>query len=260
LVILLLQAWVPMAALTWNAVAWSLSVESFFYAVFPFLLPRFEKRDNAQLVTLLIVFWLAGLSISVAYVILNPDHLAIMNSDVLNATWMNVVKFNPLVRIPEFLIGMTCGMLFLKNPAKKTLATPIVLVGLIALGVVIYYSPSIPYPILHTGLLGIFFSMVIYGLALQPSWSAILDNKVLVLFGDASYSLYLLHQVVIPMFFFREGGRIAHPTAPWILLSTSVALGVSVLVYRFIEQPLRRKLNPRRSKAKAPVAEQPVLA
>ena len=260
LVILLLQAWVPMAALTWNAVAWSLSVESFFYAVFPFLLPRFEKRDNAQLLTLLIVFWLAGLSISVAYVILNPDHLAVMNSDVLNATWMNVVKFNPLVRIPEFLIGMTCGMLFLKNPAKKTLATPIVLVGLIALGVVIYYSPSIPYPILHTGLLGIFFSMVIYGLALQPNWSAILDNKVLVLFGDASYSLYLLHQVVIPMFFFREGGRIAHPTAPWILLSTSVALGVSVLVYRFIEQPLRRKLNPRRSKAKAPVAEQPVLA
>jgi peptidoglycan/LPS O-acetylase OafA/YrhL len=62
------------------------------------------------------------------------------------------------------------------------------------------------------------------------------------------------------MFFFREGGRIAHPTPPWILLSTSVALGISVLVYRFIEQPLRRKLNPRRAKSNAPVAEQPVLA
>src|SRR5260370_21844619 len=37
LVLSLLQAWVPPAALTWNAVAWSLSVEAFFYVLFPFL-------------------------------------------------------------------------------------------------------------------------------------------------------------------------------------------------------------------------------
>jgi peptidoglycan/LPS O-acetylase OafA/YrhL len=81
-----------------------------------------------------------------------------------------------------------------------------------------------------------------------------------VLFGDASYSLYLLHQVVIPMFFFREGGRIVHPTIPWIILAVSTALGVSILVYRFIEQPLRRKLNPRRAATVVSTAEAPVLA
>jgi peptidoglycan/LPS O-acetylase OafA/YrhL len=113
---------------------------------------------------------------------------------------------------------------------------------------------------LHTGLLGICFAALIYGLALRPRWSAILDNRALVLFGDASYSLYLLHQVVIPMFFFREGGRIVHPTIPWIILAVSVALGVSILVYRFIEQPLRRKLNPRRAATVVSTAEAPVLA
>ena len=38
LVPLLLQSWVPNAALAWNTPAWSLSVEASFYAVFPLLL------------------------------------------------------------------------------------------------------------------------------------------------------------------------------------------------------------------------------
>jgi len=36
LTLALLQSWVPQAALTWNSVCWSLSVEALFYFVFPF--------------------------------------------------------------------------------------------------------------------------------------------------------------------------------------------------------------------------------
>jgi peptidoglycan/LPS O-acetylase OafA/YrhL len=248
LVVTLLQSWVPPAALAWNSVAWSLSVEAFFYVLFPFLLPQFEKRGSRELGWMLGAFWLAGLAVSVSYVILRPDHLATVDPNVLNSVWLNVVKFNPLARLPEFLIGMTCGMLFIRNPRKERLAASLVAGALIALVAVAAFWASIPYPILHTGLLGICFAALIYGLALQPSWSRFMDNRVLVLFGEASYSLYLLHQVVIPMFFFRGNGEIAHPTIPWIVLAISVALGVSLLVYRFIEQPLRRKLNPRRAK------------
>jgi len=49
LVLLLLQSWVPQAALSWNAVAWSLSVEAFFYAIFPFALNRFGKFSRQVL-------------------------------------------------------------------------------------------------------------------------------------------------------------------------------------------------------------------
>jgi peptidoglycan/LPS O-acetylase OafA/YrhL len=260
LVLLLLQAWVPPAALSWNAVAWSLSVEAFFYLLFPFLLPRFEKRSNKQLFGLLAIFWIAGLAVSVSYVLLRPDHLASADSNVLNSWWLNLVKFNPLARLPEFLIGMACGTLFLRNSEKKYLATPLVIAALIGLVAVARFWASIPYPILHTGLLGMVFAALIYGLALRPRWSAILDNRVLVLFGDASYSLYLLHQAIIPMFFFGKEGKIMHPTIPWILLAVSVALGISILVYRFIEQPLRRKLNPRRAKPAVDATAEPILA
>src|SRR5580693_9914155 len=49
LVITLLQAWVPPAALTWNSVAWSLSVEAFFYLLFPFLILIFIRRSKPRL-------------------------------------------------------------------------------------------------------------------------------------------------------------------------------------------------------------------
>jgi peptidoglycan/LPS O-acetylase OafA/YrhL len=49
LVLGLLQAWVPQAALAWNSVAWSLSVEAFFYLLFPFLLLILIRRPQTQL-------------------------------------------------------------------------------------------------------------------------------------------------------------------------------------------------------------------
>ena len=49
LVIGLLQAWVPLAALSWSMVLWSLSVEAFFYFVFPFALARLARWSHRQL-------------------------------------------------------------------------------------------------------------------------------------------------------------------------------------------------------------------
>ncbi len=49
LVVTLLQAWFPQAALAWNKVAWSLSTEAFFYLVFPFALFYFERRKRSHL-------------------------------------------------------------------------------------------------------------------------------------------------------------------------------------------------------------------
>jgi len=61
LVLSLLHAWVPPAALTWNAVAWSLSVEAFFYVLFPFLLLVLVRRSQPQLLLIAAVSWLTSL-------------------------------------------------------------------------------------------------------------------------------------------------------------------------------------------------------
>jgi peptidoglycan/LPS O-acetylase OafA/YrhL len=246
LVVSLLQAWVPPAALSWNAVAWSLSVEAFFYLLFPFLLLFFVRRSPAQLFLIAAASWLTSLVLSSSYVFLNPDHLSVLNSEVLGAFWLNAVKFHPLARLPEFVLGMACGFLFLRSGKESKLALPLFLSGIAAFAVVVYFGPVIPYPILHTALLAPAFAAIVYAFALRPKWGAILENRLLVLCGDASYSLYLLHSMIIGMYFHNMTGQLRYQTPLGVLAFVILAVTTSALVYRFIEEPARRKLNPRR--------------
>ncbi len=259
LVLSLLQAWVPPAALTWNAVAWSLSVEAFFYVLFPFLLLVIVRRSQQQLLLIAAASWLTSLVFSGSYVVLNPDHLSVVNADVLGAFWLNALKFNPLARLPEFLLGMACGFLFLRSRRESKLALPLVLSGIAALLVVVYFSAVIPYPILHTALLAPAFAAIVYGFALRPNWGAILENRWIVLCGDASYSLYLLHSMIVGMYFHSTTGQLRYQSPMGILVFVLIAVSISALVYRFIEEPARRKLNPRRKPQLGSIETQPPL-
>jgi peptidoglycan/LPS O-acetylase OafA/YrhL len=249
LVPFLLQAWVPLAALAWNSVAWSLSDEAFFYLLFPFLKKRFLKISLLGLSGLALACWAVSLAMSWTYVLRNPDHLQVIDADVLNAFWLNAVKFHPFARLPEFLLGMACGAMFLKSRkdakpgSSAKLALPLVLAGLAIAATVAHFSARIPYTVLHTSLLAPAFAAIIFGFALQPRWGALLNWKPLVFLGDASYSLYLLHSFFLGPFFFTQTGAPRHRGVGWYLLYFVLALGISGLVYRFIEEPSRRKLR-----------------
>jgi len=123
LVVLLLQSWVPGAALSWNAVSWSLSVEALFYLIFPFVLLRFGKFSRKVLWTTIPVCWLAGLAISGGFLAMRPAGAPYVSSADWSAA-VNFVKFFPLVRLPEFLMGMACGFLFLRSERNPMLALP----------------------------------------------------------------------------------------------------------------------------------------
>lgn len=246
LVLLLLQAWIPAAALAWNPVAWSLSVEAFFYAMFPFVLRRFGKLSTAVLGSIIPVCWVAGLAVSAGYLAMRPTGMPYVSS----ADWSSAVqfvKFFPLVRLPEFLMGMAAGFLFLRSERKKSLAFPLVTLGLLGVAATAAASKFVPYLVVHTAMAGPAFAAVVYGIALQPKWAAWLNNRLLVLFGDASYSFYLLHSFFVWPFFhdFRtQQLRFSGPLP--ILVWTAMMLAISSLVYRFIEEPSRKKLRPRR--------------
>jgi peptidoglycan/LPS O-acetylase OafA/YrhL len=257
LVASLLQAWVPQAALSWNAVAWSLSVEALFYLLFPFLLLLLVRRSQPQLFLIATASWLTSLALSGFYVLLNPDHLTVVNSDVLGSFWLNALKFHPLARLPEFLLGMACGFLFLRSRRESKLALPLVLSGIAALIVVVYFSPVIPYVVLHTALLAPAFAAIVYGFALRPNWGAILENRLLVLCGDASYSLYLLHSMIVGIYFHDTTGRVRNQSPIGVIVFVLLAVTISALVHRFIEEPARRKLNPKRMLQPSAVETQP---
>lgn len=242
--IVLLQAWVPPAALSWNAVGWSLSVEAFFYLLFPLLLVRYVRLTRKQLFAIIVVCWLASNLISVSYTVLRPD--GIINPDAnVYTSWMNAVKFFPVARLPEFLMGMAAGFIFLGSTRNHRNALPLIVGGAAAVGIVAVFSNRIPYAIIHTALLSPAFAAIIYGVALRPRWVSFLENRALVLFGDASYSMYLIHSNIVFSVFHTSKGEVRNASFAGLALCLAIVLAFSILIYRFIEEPARRKLRPK---------------
>jgi len=243
LTVTLLQSWVPNGALTWNSVCWSLSVEAFFYAVFPLALlwSKDVKRRN-------LLFWAAGwslvsLSLSLFYLLVHPDGIDKIGSGETSLLWKNILSFNPLARLPEFMVGLFAGRLFLSGNNNRRLATPLILSGMAVVATVILLVGKIPNPLVSAGILSPAFAAIIYGLALQPRWTSFLENRFLVLLGDASYSLYLLHSLIIMKVF------LALSYLPWwmrVCGATGAAIAASLLSYMVVEQPGRHILRPRK--------------
>ena len=238
----LLQSWIPQAALTWNSVCWSLSVEAFFYLVFPLFLLRSKRLSAKGLCLCLIAFWLVSLSFSFSYIHFHPDGLDKINSDATDLFWKNVLSFNPIIRLPEFLVGMFTGKLFLGRSGKDNFATPLIFAGLLGFAAVVAFATQIPNPTLSAGLLSPAFAAIIYGAAMQPRWLSFFTAPWLVLLGDASYSLYLLHSLVITQAFD------SFPHLAWSIravLSLGAAIVASIAAYKLVEEPARRFLRPK---------------
>lgn len=251
---LLLQAWGPNAALAWNPPAWSLSVEAFFYLAFPFLVGWLLYSRKNTLAWIALASWLVSLALSSGYWLLQPDGVAHTDDQFLNLFWLNAVKFNPLARLPEFVIGMALGFLFLRKEVERKWATPLLLGGVFAFLAIATLSPRIPYPILHDSALAPAFAAIIFGLALRPQWISLLEIKPLILLGDASYTLYLLHSFILSSYF-SPFGQLRHMTPGGIAIGLAIPIAVSLLVYRWIETPARRWLRPKQATAVQVMAE-----
>jgi peptidoglycan/LPS O-acetylase OafA/YrhL len=175
---------------------------------------------------------------------------------VTSVNWsgtVQFVKFFPLVRLPEFLMGMACGYLFVRSERNQKFALPIVALGLLGVAAVAAASKFVPYLVVHTAMSAPAFAVLVYGIALESKWASWLNNRLLVLFGNASYSFYLLHSIFVWPFFHdlrtqqvRNNGFIS--IAIWTVM-------MLIIVYRFVEEPARRKLRPKRDTRPTPVAE-----
>ncbi len=242
LVLIMLQAWVPMAALGWNGPAWAVSVEIFFYMLFPRLLRRLVWISNRGLFSIALAGWMLALVAAFVYVWLQPDH-AEANSSTDFLFWLSALKFFPLVRLPEFIVGLACGYWFLRGGHNPKLATPLVLGGTGVALVTTAFSHLIPYPVMHTGLYVPAFAAIICGLAFRPGWASFLEWRWLLLLGESSYCLYLLHAIIMGMFLLPKPEHITTPSLARWFCGAVTATAVAVLTFRFVEEPARKWLR-----------------
>jgi peptidoglycan/LPS O-acetylase OafA/YrhL len=187
--------------------------------------------------------WIVSLAFGIGYVTISPDHL-VATADSFEP-WLNVLKFNPLARLPEFVAGMACGLWFVRGVHDPGRGSALVLGGAAATLLAIVASPWIPYPIMHTGLLTPAFAALICGMALRPRWLAAFEAKWATRLGESSYALYLFHSLIIGMFLFA-GARAGVPPTPTLgktLAGIAAAVLFALFIYRFVEEPARRRLR-----------------
>jgi len=239
----MLQAWWPSdVALSFNGPSWSISNEIFFYLVFPFLLFGL-RRINA--------IFLGYLCLTVLFFRFAPEILS-------RETFQTVIHVHPVIRILEFIFGMALARLYLARPQASwnlTAGTAIETASLAILVTVAVFSlefsryfadiagdGSRPW-FMRSGMFPL-YGLVILAFAYESGWlSKALSHQVLVLGGEISFSLYMIHQIVIRFFTRNDQWFAGLSDGVIVALIVVIAFALSYFSWRFLETPFRHKLT-----------------
>jgi peptidoglycan/LPS O-acetylase OafA/YrhL len=234
-VLTMTQAWNPLSPETvgaWNYPAWTLSVEAFFYLVFPFLLPFLSRRSTVALRCI-------GIACLVVTVFGHTPWEGLQNRESLDSAGSLIPL--PIWRLPEFLLGVVLGLYFLRTDSSHQKPSRPVTVALAITGILLALSLPLGK---WVSLVIIPFAVLIYELACANNWLAtILSTRWMVLLGGASYAIYLLQFPVrawtrtLFLQFPPSLQPLSAPLTPLILILFSIA------VFRFWEEPARRALR-----------------
>jgi peptidoglycan/LPS O-acetylase OafA/YrhL len=241
---ILLQGWIPQIATFWNTPAWTMSAETFFYLIFPWLASRKYPATVRGWITLLGGLWLAGIVPGALYVLLSPDHIHKPNR-FSYGIWLQALKFTPLPHLPGFVFGVFLASLDARIPRESRLRFGVGLGGFLGLYFALMHEPLLPYAMLHDGLLMPLFGAMILGLAGRNPLSRFFGLAPLVFIGEASYCLYLLHFNLWNLLH-ASGVLPALGLArfdPWI--SYALLIGFALLTLHLVEKPAQRWLRNR---------------
>ncbi|MSP91210.1 MAG: acyltransferase [Myxococcales bacterium] len=240
----MLQAWTPDLIFGWNTPGWSISVELFFYLAFPIVaIPVARLRRPGALGLVIAGCWLAGIGAIALHDAYGLDW-RLQSVDF----WLAVIGYNPVARLPEFVIGIAVGRLFALRPAWLTArsGTALAVAGVVV-SVGIVCIPDIPRLWLHQSLLAPAFGALILGLATNHGPAArALGHPWLVRLGDASYAMYILQEPVMNWFFHAKGEPFGRDHSLGIIIGHAALLVViSLAAWKLVEMPAQRALRRR---------------
>jgi peptidoglycan/LPS O-acetylase OafA/YrhL len=235
LVLTLLQAWTPWTAWYWNIPAWSLSVEVFCYFCFPFAALVVGKLRSRACLLAAAGVWLLGLIVPVLYCALRH-----IEAQPPFPMMQLAIETNPLLRLPEFLIGMLAGRIFARGLRWDRRVVPVLSILALALFILALSCSSIlPRLLLSNSILTPISALLIFTLAHQSGALAkFLSFPVLTVLGEASYAIYILQYPVSYLL------KLNHETfsGQRFLIFLAALIGFSIFTFYFLEQPLRRRL------------------
>lgn len=250
--VFLLQTWVPIPHVygSFNPIAWSVSVELFFYACFPLLLRNWRRTWAIKLaVTFLMLVGMVALY-NYGRRFLPPD------ADV-----SGVVYINPLARLFEFTLGIATAHLWMglrdrvRMPRLAGTAVELAVIW-VAFSFGTHTGPwslllqPLPFVgfgglvwLVNGGIVVLPLAVLVLVFALEIGWlSRLLAFAPLVLLGEISYSIYLTHATFLGYYITHQELFRALPD-DWLWPAYWVVVVAACFVFwSLIELPCRRAI------------------
>jgi peptidoglycan/LPS O-acetylase OafA/YrhL len=250
---------------------WSISTEWFFYFAYPFIAWIILRARSPKLIVLIACAWCvlwSGLSTSLydqmplinAWAVGHFGPIADMqNADDSFVRWL--LYLSPYLRIGEFVLGVIAAQLYVtmqSHPVTRVenlLGSLVLLLAVAGILVIDYlaYSQNVSMNIFRkmswNFAMALPVALLVFCAArYRGPASRLLTSRPAIALGEASYSIYLVHSIVLISAVKLTGSAVhslAYNVAKIAILMTFVIV-ISRFMYTYYEAPARKWLRARR--------------
>lgn len=227
------QAWFQPTVFAAHGGTWSLSVEAFFYLLFPLLGPMIARLDGRALRWVIGGAWAASAWGSVLVTVYGTDN------------W-SALYASPLMRLPEFVSGVALGVLFARRtPGREDGRVALLAALALVAGIIVSEPPLAAAPALNWFAVPL-IGLVIAFLARAPGrLAAPLAHPVMRSLGQVSFAFYLMQA---PAFSVGRLLRDLYGWSPSVLTLVVLALNLALAYagHHLLERPAQRSLRAAR--------------
>jgi peptidoglycan/LPS O-acetylase OafA/YrhL len=241
---------IPDVYFSFNSVSWSISTEIFFYMAFPLLLLWFSSKPVLKLCAAIALGGLFAYSIDAAGIAYySPDKL-----DQISAH--GLVYISPLGRIQEFMLGIVCQRVLSRIDFGWLKKGPATAIEIIFIAAIVFIAPPLGiYPSFYLGpahnalaevirhsSIAILFAAVISSFYLDKGMvSRALSWRPMVFLGEISFSIYLIHSIVIRVTIEQKFLESYDPYVKFAFV-TITSIICAAFIWKFVEKPCQRGL------------------